>query len=73
MSRLRYYGDKMKSAAIEALLSKKMTRREFLVYLGTLVLVLSGISGLLQKLTHHHQIATRAKPKHGFGAGPYGG
>lgn len=63
----------MKSQAFQALLSKKMTRREFLFYLGTLVFVLSGIAGILETVTTSHQKVARSKPKVGFGSGAYGG
>ncbi|MEP7167532.1 MAG: hypothetical protein ABI758_06160 [Candidatus Woesebacteria bacterium] len=62
----------MKFDAFNILLSKKMTRREFLLYLGMLVFVLSGISGILETLANPHRKISRTKPKTGFGTGAYG-
>lgn len=59
--------------SIQTLLLKEMNRREFLMYLGTLFLFITGVSGLMKALqdpvTHlepHDQVS-------GFGEGPYGG
>jgi len=63
----------MSSRHLSQLLSQELTRKQFLLYLGFLVLTLTGISGLLQtlsnpKLNYKKHTATR-----GFGSGPYGG
>lgn len=59
------------------LLSTKMTRKEFLVYLGIFFITLTGIAGLIKSLTTI-DVSGRFKPKKGlpaqtgFGSGPYG-
>jgi len=63
----------MSSRHISQLLSQELTRKQFLLYLGFLALILTGVSGLAKtlsdpKLTHKQSMATR-----GFGSGPYGG
>lgn len=63
----------MTSRHISQLLSQELTRKQFLLYLGFLVLTLTGVTGLAKtlsdpKLIHKQRTATR-----GFGSGPYGG
>lgn len=64
----------MKFALFDELLVKKMTRRQFLVHIGLLVIAVSGIGGILKVLSdphlsrHHYKVQAN-----GFGAGPYGG
>lgn len=57
------------------LLSKRLTRKEFLTYLGLLVLTISGISGLLRTLSNP-QLAEferkASKTNRPYGDGPYG-
>ena len=60
---------------IHSLLDKPMDRKEFLIYVGTLFLVVTGVAGLMGAL---HDLAFQPKTmarKHtpGFGYGPYGG
>jgi len=50
------------------LLSQEMTRREFLLYLGTLLVGVFGISNFVNLITKPTQ-----KNTVGFGSGPYGG
>lgn len=57
----------------QELLAKPMTRKEFLAHLGVLLLVLTGISGLLKTLSDPHIVSTHTSPKARFGAGRYGG
>jgi hypothetical protein len=54
------------------LLSKEMTRKEFLLHVGLLALMITGISGLLKTLADPHLLTNNSKPKSGFGSGPYG-
>ncbi|KKS07055.1 hypothetical protein A3K01_02925 [candidate division WWE3 bacterium RIFOXYD1_FULL_43_17] len=59
---------------LEELLSKKMTRREFLLYFGTLIVAIVGIPGILNKIEN----VFLGKKINGdtstnFGGGPYGG
>lgn len=56
---------------IQKILTKEMTRKEFLVYLGMLFLTIFGISSLLKSLSKLSP-SPRKQPKIGFGAGPYG-
>ena len=55
------------------LLAKQMTRKEFLVHLGILLLALTGISGVLKTLSDPHVVNKHIRPNTGFGAGRYGG
>ena len=59
---------------LEELLSKKMTRREFLLYFGTLIVAIVGIPGILNKIEN---VFSGKKPAADntttFGTGPYGG
>lgn len=75
----------MKITIFDTLLSTPMTRKEFLMHLGLLVLAISGISALLHTLTDPNLGRTRttrrtrlsnsisAQVSRGFGTGPYGG
>jgi putative Mn2+ efflux pump MntP len=58
--------------SIEVFLNKKMDRREFLVYIGMVVLTVIGVRNLISALsTMEHN--TVNKNTHSFGSGPYGG
>lgn len=50
------------------LLETEMDRKEFILYMGLILLTLTGITGALKN------ISTLARPKSqkGFGGGPYG-
>jgi hypothetical protein len=48
-----------------------MTRREFLKYSGLMILTVFGISELFRQI-NNLDIYGSAKPKKGFGSGPYG-
>ena len=64
----------MQAPLFTDLLNKEMTRQEFLLHLGLLVFVLTGISGLLKTISDPHLAKkTRFTANSGFGAGPYGG
>lgn len=63
----------MPIALFDQLLSKEMTRREFLLHLGFLVLAITGITGLLKTASNPNLLTTNRPVSTGFGAGPYGG
>ena len=46
---------------------RKMSRKEFLGYLGLIILTMTGITGAIKSLSDF------GRPTHGFGSGPYGG
>lgn len=54
-------------------LAKEMNRREFLIHIGLLLLVLTGISGLLRTLSNPNLLSTHKQVSSGFGSGAYGG
>jgi hypothetical protein len=57
----------------DKLLSKKMTRKEFLLHLGLLIFAITGISGILKTLGDPHGLGLpRGKALREFGSGPYG-
>jgi hypothetical protein len=60
----------MKIIAIEKLLTKNMDRKEFLLFLGLVLITVIGIPGFM------NSIAELIEPKRqtqGFGSGTYGG
>jgi Leucine-rich repeat (LRR) protein len=62
---------------IQKILTKKMTRKEFLSYLGVFFLTIFGISSLLKNLlnlnTHSKKtISSKRTGKTAFGRGAYG-
>jgi hypothetical protein len=54
------------------LLSKELTRKEFLKYLGLLFLAVTGVSGLMHTLSNPRLLDPRVRQS-GFGYGAYGG
>jgi len=58
--------------SLHTLLRKEMDRREFLIYVGTLFLVVTGVAGLMKAL---HEPISHLEPAQasGFGHGAYGG
>lgn len=50
------------------LFDQKMDRKEFLIYLGLILLAITGISGFLKNLKN----ISSPKAEKGFGAKPYG-
>lgn len=64
------------------LLSTRVTRRQFLLHLGLLVLALTGVSGLIRVISQprfNSPLSTSSLPqpssqnkRTGFGVGPYG-
>ncbi len=55
---------------LQKLLIKPMSRREFLAYLGALVLAVSGIRGLLSTIHNPHK---NSESTEGYGNSYYGG
>ena len=53
------------------LLNERMTRRAFLVHLGLMIVVVSGITSLLHTLADP-QLSKKQSRGPGFGRGPYG-
>jgi hypothetical protein len=67
----------MSSHVFKNLLTKRITRKQFLVYLGILVLTVLGISPLIKSISNLDLTKRLRQPKipiaqNGFGAGPYG-
>jgi len=62
----------MKTEIFAELLTKEMTRKEFLFHVGLLFLAITGITGLIKTLSDPNVGRNHAKPNAGFGAGPYG-
>lgn len=56
----------MKVSLFDELLSKEMTRKEFLIHIGLLLMAISGLSGIIRTITDPHISS-------GFGGGPYAG
>jgi len=57
------------------LLSKRMTRKEFLVHVSFVFLALTGITGMVKLLADPHAASRTSQStptKRGFGSGPYG-
>ena len=57
----------------DELLSKEVTRREFLLHVGFLLFVLTGISGLLKRMADPNLTNKVSRLKSGFGSRSYGG
>lgn len=51
-------------------LDKEMDRREFLAYMGAVILGVVGVTGLIKTLENPH--ASRQERKTGYSSGPYG-
>lgn len=58
---------------IEKLLSINLTRRQFLTYIGSGILAITGISGLFEKLSNFNFISLYSKSSQGSSSGAYGG
>lgn len=56
----------------DKLLSKEMSRKEFLVHLGLIVLTLTGIVGIIKTIKNPHMV-NGSKDSQTFGGGSYGG
>lgn len=56
---------------IQKILTKEMTRKEFLSYFGLFLLTIFGISALFKNLSSLNSTTNFKQPKT-FGSGPYG-
>lgn len=61
----------MNTQALSSLLSKEVSRKEFLIYLGLFLLTITGISHVL-KTIKDPELLGASKPTKGFGSGVYG-
>jgi hypothetical protein len=57
---------------LQTLLNKEMSRKEFLQHVGAALLMLFGISGLINSLTHKTTQTNRVQ-NIGYGSSAYGG
>lgn len=58
----------MQMRSLPKLMQKEMTRKEFLVYAGILLLTITGISGIWKNVSG----IVNGTSQKGFGSGPYG-
>jgi hypothetical protein len=58
----------MPISAVNELLLKQVTRRQFFWTTVLLFAAVTGVSGILKSISD----ATHEKPRQGFGSGPYG-
>lgn len=63
----------MRANSFNQLLTKELTRQEFLLHLGLLFLAITGISSLLRTLSDPNLTNKQYTSARRFGAGPYGG
>lgn len=63
----------MSSHHLSQLLSQELTRKQFLLYLGLLLLTVTGVTGLAKTLSDPKLIHKQSAANRGFGSGPYGG
>lgn len=68
-----YWVTVMNSQFFGGIFSKEMTRKEFLTHAGLMILVITGVAGVLKTLSEPDVLNFRTKASKGFGAGPYGG
>jgi hypothetical protein len=61
----------MKLDIFNELLAKELTRKEFLIHLGILLLAVTGIAGLLKTLSDPNLVNKKIKTEK-FGNGTYG-
>ena len=59
--------------SLQHLLEREMDRKEFLLYLGLLLLTLSGVAGVWKTLSHPDLLGVKATKIPSYGIGPYGG
>jgi hypothetical protein len=57
---------------LQTLLSKEMSRKEFLQHIGAALLMLFGVSGLINSLTQKTTQTSRVQSM-GYGSSAYGG
>lgn len=59
----------MNTKMLQELLEKRVSRREFLAYIGAAIVAMTGIHAFLKTLGSREQ----QKSSVGYGGGPYGG
>lgn len=59
----------MNTKMLQELLEKRVSRREFLAYVGAAIVAMTGIHAFLKTLGSHG----KQKTTMGYGSGPYGG
>jgi hypothetical protein len=59
----------MDTKILQDLLNKRVSRREFLAYVGSAIIAMTGIHAFLKTLSLHG----KQKNSIGYGSGPYGG
>lgn len=57
----------------QTLLQEQLNRQEFLIYLGTLFLLITGVAGLMKALHNPISSVEAGRQASGFGRGTYGG
>ncbi len=62
----------MKSQMVNELLARELTRKEFIMQVGSALLVMFGVSGLLKGLMQMKNPAPRLQHE-GYGTSAYGG
>ena len=62
----------MNARLFSELLSKEMSRKEFLLHVGILFLAITGITHLLNTVSDPNVGGKHVSAKGGFGAGTYG-
>jgi hypothetical protein len=60
--------DLMQTKPLTILMEKEMSRKEFLLYTGLILLAVTGVSGVWKNLS----TVINGKKQKGFGSGPYG-
>lgn len=63
----------MKNQMLSELLSREMSRKEFLLHIGSAVLVMFGVSGLLKGLLQMKSPTPQLRQSGHYGSSSYGG
>ncbi len=59
----------MNTKMLQELLEKRLSRREFLTYVGAAIVAMTGVHAFLKTLTSQN----KQNSSLGYGSGPYGG
>lgn len=51
---------------------QKMTRKEFLLFIATFLIAISGVTQIISTVKRAGNSTTASKAKQGFGSSPYG-
>ncbi len=57
---------------MQGVFSRRMSRKEFLIYVGVLFLTVSGVSSVFKKLSDPNLLQSNKPVNTGFGKGSYG-